>query len=57
MQYGIKWTGWDEDWKWYDASGFDNSPEIVKDFYTRYLNKPRSQTKKIRRNKTTKPRR
>ncbi len=46
IQYRVKWTGWDEDREWYDASGFDNFPEIVEDFYTRYPNKPRSQTTK-----------
>ena len=46
IQYWVKWTGWNEDRKWYDASKFDNSSEIVEDFYTRYLNKPQSQTKK-----------
>ena len=46
IQYWVKWTGWDENRKWYDASGFDNSSEIVEDFYTRYPNKPQSQKKK-----------
>ena len=46
IQYWVKWTGWDEDREWYDASGFDNSPEIVDDFYTRYPNKPQSRKKK-----------
>ncbi len=46
IQYRLKWTGWDEDREWYDASGFSNSPEIVEDFYTCYPNKPQSQTTK-----------
>ena len=46
IQYRVKWTDWDKDRKWYDASGFDNFPEIVEDFDTRYPNKSRSQTKK-----------
>ena len=45
IQYWVKWTGWDEDRKWYDTSGFDNFPEIVEDFYARYPNKPWSWTK------------
>ena len=56
IQYRVKWTGWDEDWEWYDASGFDNSPEIVEDFYTCYPNKLESRIKK-KYNETTKPRR
>ncbi len=42
IQYWVKWIGWDEDREWYDTSGFDNSPEIVKDFYAYYPTKPRS---------------
>ena len=42
LQYRVKWVGWDEDREWYDAAGFENSPEIVKDFYSRYPKKPRS---------------
>ena len=45
IQYRIKWASWDEDRGWYDAFGFDNSPEILEDFYVRYSNKPQSQTK------------
>ena len=45
IQYRVKWTGWDEDREWYDASGFDNSPEIIEDFYARYPNKPQPQTR------------
>ena len=45
IQYQVKWTGWDEDREWYNASGFDNSPEIIEDFYACYPNKPRSRTK------------
>ena len=41
IQYRVKWTGGDEDREWYDASGFDNSPEIIEDFYARYPNKLR----------------
>ncbi len=48
IEYRVKWTGWDEDPDWYDTFGFDNSPEIIKDFYARYPNKPqpRKRTKK-----------
>ena len=40
IQYWVKWIGWDEDWEWYNASGFNNSLKIIEDFYTRYPNKP-----------------
>ena len=42
LQYRVKWVGWDEDREWYDATGFDNSPEIVEDFHSRYPDKPKS---------------
>ena len=48
IQYRVKWASWDEDREWYDASGFDNYPEIVEDFYAHYPNKPQSQTKNKR---------
>ncbi len=53
IQYRVKWTDWDEDRDWYDASGFHNFLEIIKDFYARYPNKPRLQkrTKKWERNR------
>ncbi len=41
LQYRVKWIGWDEDREWYDATGFENSPEIIEDFHSRYPNKPR----------------
>ncbi len=55
IQYQVKWTGWDKDRDWYDASGFDNSPEIIEDFYACYSNKSRPQkwTKKWERNRPT----
>ena len=48
LQYRVKWVGWDEDREWYDAARFENSPEIVKDFYSRYLEKPRSRKPAVR---------
>lgn len=41
LQYWVKWVGWDEDREWYDATGFNNSSEIVEDFHSRYHDKPR----------------
>lgn len=34
-------VGLKEDQKWYDVSVFDNSPKIIKDFYSYYPDKPR----------------
>ncbi len=42
LQYRVKWVGWDEDREWYNATGFENSPEIIEDFHSRYPNKPKS---------------
>lgn len=42
LQYRVKWLGWDEDRDWYNAAGFENSPEIIQDFHSRYPDKPRS---------------
>ena len=36
----------DEDQEQHDSSRFDNSPEIIKDFYACYFNKLQPQTKK-----------
>ena len=41
----LKNLGWDEDREWYNASGFDNFLEIVKDFYICYPNKLQFQIK------------
>ena len=42
LKYRIKWQGVDEDRNWYNADGgeFDNSKDLVQDYYTRYPNKP-----------------
>ena len=42
LQYWVKWVSWEENREWYDATGFDNSPEIVEDFHSRYPDKSRS---------------
>ena len=42
FQYCVKQFGYNENKEQYDAAGFKNSLEIVKDFYSRYLGKPRS---------------
>ena len=42
LQYRVKWVGWNEDREWINATGFDNSPEIIKDFHSCYPEKPRS---------------
>ena len=53
VQYWINWASWNEGQEWYNAFEFDNFPEIVKDFYICYPNKPQSQTKnKIKQNNT-----
>lgn len=44
-QYQVKWTGWNEDQKWYYTSRFDSSLEIVEDFYDHYPNNPSPRTK------------
>ena len=43
LQYQVEWVGWPEDKEWYDADGgnFDNGPEVVRDFHSRYPAKPR----------------
>ena len=48
LQYRVKWVGWDEDREWYDVAGFENSLEIVKDFYSCYPKKPRSRKPAVR---------
>ena len=42
LQYRVKWVAWDEDREWYNAIGFENSPEIIEDFHSRYFNKLKS---------------
>lgn len=54
LQYRVKWLGWDEDRDWYDAAGFENSPEIVQDFHSHYLEKPRSGKPAARKSKKKK---
>ncbi len=41
FQYQVKWVGWDENREWYNTTGFENSPEIIEDFHSRYPNKPK----------------
>ena len=41
VQYCVKWKGYNEDKKWYDALGFDHAKDIVDDFYNRNPTKPR----------------
>ena len=43
LQYRVKYVGLGEDREWYDAVRFENFPEIVKDFYSRYPEKPKSE--------------
>lgn len=42
LQYWIKWIDWNKNKKFYNATRFDNSLEIVEDFHSCYLDKPRS---------------
>lgn len=42
LQYQIKWVGWDKNKKWYNMTRFDNSLEIIKDFYSCYTDESRS---------------
>ena len=51
IQYRVNWIGWDKNREWYDASGFDNFPKIIEDFYACYPNKPRPQTKQKKKKK------
>lgn len=44
VQYKVKWVRKDENQEWYDASGFNNFPEIVKGFYMQYLHKSQPYT-------------
>ena len=41
LKFKVSWKGYPPDATWYNADGFDNSPELVKGFYERYPNKPR----------------
>ena len=50
LQYRVKWVGWDEDREWYEAIGFNNSPEIVENFHFRYPDKPKSGKPATRKN-------
>ena len=40
--FRVKWKGYDEDKQWYPSTNFENSPEIVDDFYRRNPTKPRT---------------
>ena len=40
--FRVKWKGYDKDKQWYPSSNFENSPELVEDFYKRHLTKPRA---------------
>ena len=40
IQFKAAWKNCDPDNTWYNADGFENSAEIVEDFYRRYPNKP-----------------
>lgn len=45
IQHRVKWKSCNKDQKWYDSSRFDNSSEIVENFYACHSNKPQSWTK------------
>ncbi len=40
LQYRAKWTGHDEDPKWYDAANFKGSPHRIRDFHHQYPDRP-----------------
>ena len=42
LLFRVKWKGYDEDKQWYPSTNFENSPEIVDDFYKRHPTKPRA---------------
>ena len=41
VQYKVQWVGYPPDPTWYPSHNFDNAPDILNDFHTRYLAKPR----------------
>ena len=43
IQFCVKWKGYDEDKKWYNASEFEHAKEVVNDFYNCHLTKPRQE--------------
>jgi transposase InsO family protein len=40
LQYKVDWVGYPPDLTWYDATNFDNSPEVVREFHVKYPRKP-----------------
>ena len=40
IQFCVKWKGYNENKKWYNASGFEHAKEVVNDFYNRHPTKP-----------------
>ena len=42
LQYQVTWEEYDPDSEWYNAEGFIESPQKLKDFYDAYLNEAES---------------
>lgn len=42
LKFRVSWKGYPPDPVWYNADGFDNSPDLINAFYDRYPNKPRA---------------
>ena len=40
LQYHVKWTGYDDDFKWYDAANFKGSLYWIRDFHQQYSDRP-----------------
>ena len=42
LQYQVTWEGYNSDSEWYDAEGFIESPQKLKDFHDTYSNEAES---------------
>jgi hypothetical protein len=40
LVYRVAWKGHPPNRQWYNSTGFKNSPEIIKAFHDKYLDKP-----------------